>query len=385
MPGRIWEGVMRDGKTPVWLLEWELSLHRRRRVLVAVDTSDSCSEHRPAIQAFFRQLAEVLDAGDCCAVWVLGRPDAAREYGLRRSADRMELPQALLAGLCETRGGTWLGETLRGMKRYAAGSAAAGARDFLMLLSDGEIFDADVLLWGEPSPIGFVRLGERSSDALEVVRKRTVSVCATPAGLKAFLACPAPCARLEPNWTGVRTAAFVESGNLSDGDALSIREGQSHVRVAFVGGAPPSPRVIYTADGAEWTDEECRREGLSREAPPYLRRVLRELAGNAVDWDCGRLAELAAKGASAAFTCGRCKAPSQPGRIFCRRCGGLLLSRDVVPQRELPVHGLVRFRIGSDGGVLPVESPACAEIGDLPFRVIEDEEGTWLVVDLSKV
>src|SRR5438045_9700028 len=92
--GKLWETSLRDG-TPVWLLEWETRRQLPRRVLLAVDTSDSCAQERDLLKAFFRVLADSLEVGDSCALWVVGCCDKVSEELIVRSHDRPELAQKL--------------------------------------------------------------------------------------------------------------------------------------------------------------------------------------------------------------------------------------------------------------------------------------------------
>ena len=82
--GILWKGELEG--IPVALFECELPQPTRRRVLLAVDSTDSCWQSRdgsgcgalhPEIDALLSSLSEVLEPGDGCSLWLFDRTEPA--------------------------------------------------------------------------------------------------------------------------------------------------------------------------------------------------------------------------------------------------------------------------------------------------------------------
>ena len=71
MAGKIWE-VPLSAYGRGWLIECELARHLRRRVLLAVDKSDSTAGAADSLESVTTELARTLDPGDTVALWVMG-------------------------------------------------------------------------------------------------------------------------------------------------------------------------------------------------------------------------------------------------------------------------------------------------------------------------
>jgi len=388
--GKLWSAGLRNG-APVWLLEWTLRQRLPRRVLLAVDTSDSCVPEGERLKALFRVLANILDLGDSCSLWVLGRREKATEAVINHHHDRQRLAQNLAGGLTGVRGGTWLTATLDAMLAEAARSDSA-AESFFLLASDGEVFDAGALAARKLPRLGFVRLGDRDSRQLEVLQAQTTAVTATEPALKSFLIDPLLSVRLQHGWRGERLVEFSDQGEivgeLPKSDPLPIATGRDAVRVAFVGGNEPQPQLLYAAGGKSWSESQVERQNLSPGVTALPHLVIRALQGNEVDWDWERLKLLAADHAKKQeFDCPKCHRTKLLARrkLFCS-CERLLVARDGITRHE--VRALyadpVRFSVRDDGEVSRTPELCQWDTGNDAYDVREAGGQRWLVLNLDK-
>lgn len=393
--GGLWEAGLRDGRTPVWLLEWRLRLQLPRRVLIAVDRSDSCESELGLVRECFRVLGTVLRAGDSCAVWIMGSRDPVwqAEIGI----DSGGLTEAFDACREGVRGGTWLKTTLDAM-RLAEAECPPGQRCLLLIVSDGEVFDVDfeggydfepstgAVRQSDLAGVGFVHLGNRESGPDRYLRQFARLLAPTDNSLRAFLASERPRVELKYTWEGSRAVCFSASGELLEVDPAANGGTGEGLRVAFVGGATPVIRVAYTLGSAVWTDADLPVAPLPDEGFEHLRLVLSRLAGDGLGWDEDRLRTLAA-GAPAEFPCPRvgCKLIGSTAQsLFCR-CRALLVSRDGVRREGLPAayKRSARFEIRPDGSLGPAQ-PHDSVRDTRPFSIEHADSAAWLVLNLFR-
>lgn len=385
----MWQTTLRDSLTPLWLLEWPLERRMRRRVLVAADTSDSCEDQRSALTSLSRMLARVMSDGDSMALWVIGCAEKRAEIVMRRASDRDLLVQTFDRALVKVRGGTWLRPTLDAMAREAAASDARHDACFGLVASDGEIFDVEAM--PDVPTTGFVRLGDRESRQLAIVRQRFTEVAATDTSLGRFLTAPPLAVSLDPGWQGMCARKFSAAGALVDGEPFAVEAGESMLRVAMVGGERPRPVVEYRTSNAAWHEIDCTCAALPPDRPPHLQRVIVALDGGsdplqAVGWSAAALNDLAA---GRPLTCPRCAhAVPEPRRsLYCRRCGALALSDRGLMRSEVLdlIDGRVVVRFPFVGNSVQNSGTACEwETGDDACGVLEREETRWMVVNAIK-
>ena len=381
--GGLWEARLRDGKTPVWLLEWRLRLQLRRRVLIAVDRSDSCDSEVELVRECLRIVGGILNSGDFCAVWIMGSSEPVWEAEIGQ--DR--LAQAFDACRQGTRGGTWLKTSFDAMKLAARG-CPQDERCVLMIVSDGEVFDAEAVKESELSGVGFVRLGGWESDGESYLQQSTRPLTPTDRSLRDFLTNGRPMVQYQAGWQGTRAIRFLASGDLLDGASATIDETEEWLRVAFIGGTMPLIRITYKLGSTVWTDMDLPSGLLPGEGFDHLRRVLSRLSGGGVEWDEDRLRQLAA-GLPVEFPCPHVHCgftgSSIARSLFCH-CRALLVSRDGVRREDLPVNykRSVRFEINQDGTLGPAQ-PHDA-VRDIRSFSIEKLDGRqWLVLNLFKM
>jgi len=384
--GKLWEARLRDAKTPVWLLEWAIQRQARRRVMVAVDTTDSCAEHRARLGEFCRLLANTLEVSDRCSVWILGRAVKAVEMELDRPQQRQHMAYSLAAAIVDERGGTWISETVNAMVKESA-NVNAGENCFLLVVSDGEIFDAESLPSRSEPAVGFVRLGNRTSRQLGVMKSKTTEVSASEPGLKKFLASPPMSVRLKHDWKGDGAAYFSSEGDLLDplppGDLCEVPTDQGMLRVAFVGGTLSSLSLRYSGAVSSWTDDEVARHKLTQESEKHLLKVVRQIQGDSVDWNKDLLRSLVVdQERNPSVRCSGCGHSNLlRSSLFCTVCEALLVSRDGIKRRDLPLLGAVRFPVSNDGAI--GESSHCDwSPGDHAYGVSERDGGRWLALKL---
>jgi hypothetical protein len=385
--GKLWETELRD-HTPVWLLEWDIARQAQRRVLLAVDTTDSCATENEQVKSFFRTLLNALDVGDSCAMWLVGVSQKVFDQKLDHSQRRAEMAQKMAGALHTVRSGTWFKPTVEGMVSEAR-LKATDAHIYFLLVSDGEIFDAEQLLQLMPRSFGLMHLGQRQSSQMSLLSQITEVVTNSDQSLQRFLRGLSLSAKLKHSGSNVRVVQFSAAGELtrelSINDSISLGDEETKVRVAFVGGSRPEPRLEYQALERTWDeiDIECAR--LVRSQMPHLEQVLRLLDGNEVKWDVERL-ELLAKDRNKTQ---KLRCPSCPREMLARKtlfcaCKSLLVSLDGIKQPVVlrVYQGRICFPI-TDGVITAAPYPCDYSTGDHSYH-LEDGESPCLVLDLYK-
>jgi len=388
MAGKIWE-VMETTHGRVWFVECELARRLRRRILLAVDRSDSTSAAVDSFQSAATELARALDPGDTVALWVMGDAVALQEeFQIRNDADRLDLVQVLRT-LKESPRGSWLRETWNAMRVLLA-QPKVGFRDFPVVISDGEVFDAASDLPPLGAPLRWIPLplptlpppqrAERREDFVRVVTE----TMATRTELKKALACPPASARLHLRSSGAsRAVAFDENGTLLSDFGTGELDGLPVPRVMLIGGHLESAYVSYSAGPVTWRDDAFERVQVKWPIEVYLQSALRALTGGALRWDKSRLAALAA-GAKPSFSCPRDAVPSRPGQLSCIQCGSFLLAQDPVELDQ--IHPLRwKFPLMNDGSVGDAVEADAEDNTDLPWTIKCDMRGRWLVLNLGSL
>lgn len=200
------------------VLVWLFQLRLRRRIFVAVDTTDSCKSERKQVEGLLNILVDAMQVDDACSLWVLGQKDKVYEFSMNsdRPLSRRQIAQEMIGSLRSVRTGTWLRETLQAMADVNAGATLPRDQGFFLVASDGEIFDAESVDFGglRETPVGFVQVGERSCSQLEFMRKNSVMVEATPSSLKQFLTHRPLLVKIEDGWKGEHVRRFSPEGDL---------------------------------------------------------------------------------------------------------------------------------------------------------------------------
>ena len=379
MAGKIWE-VPLPAYGRVWLIECELARHLRRRVLLAVDKSDSTAGAADSLESVTTELARTLDPGDTVALWVMGEAAPQREFEIRNESARLDLVQSVRS-LKGSQRGSWLRETWGGIRALAA-QPKPGFRDFPVVISDGEVFDAGADLQALGAPLRWLPLRGGAGDPTEDFVHAVTETAATPEELKKALACPPASARLHVRSSGVsRAVAFDQNGALGLEWAPGELDGVPTQRLMLLGGKLESVYVAYSAGPAAWRDDAFEPVPVKWPAEAHLQAALRALTGVSVRWDKSRLAMLA-DGRATSFECPWDGMVSQPGHLACIRCGSFLLALE--PMELDGIHPLRwKFPLMADGGVGdPLEADG-EDTGDLPWAVTNDAQGRWLVLNLG--
>jgi hypothetical protein len=284
-------------------------------------------------------------------------------------------------------------------------ASVAGATEafyFCLIASDGEVFDAEALPEPGKSRIGFVRLGSRASRQLEVMKQKTeaVSIGETSSNelsLRDFLVCPTLSISLARGWDGKRAVFFSAEGGivkeLSPDDPVPINSSDK-LRVAFVGGGKPDPKILYSAGNLRWEETEVVCSELPLRGEAHLRRILRKLDGDRVDWDEEKLKLLVAdckKTGERKKTELTCPADETHGKhparesLFCW-CGALLVSREDTRREELPMSysDKICFPIRSGNVDIGEVFPCEWNTGNDAYAVHDENGERWLALNLFK-
>jgi hypothetical protein len=281
----------RIGGRVLWLIEEPARARGRRRVLLAVDTSDSCwPAHRASIEAALRSVANGLQAGDECRLWIMGHAEPVVETSLAGDTEgaRVTLCRSLLSAVCDQRGGTWLRETAGAM--IAAAVSGSESIDYLLVITDGEtIFDAEAV----PPPPAVVAAAVHCMDGcgLGGRRDRASGVPAwlrAPEDLSAWLALDRGNVRLDAGVGGATAYRFGEDGQVDPGPVAWPQSVQGrYARYAVLADDLPPLRLITSRGARVWRDALAgdQRDMVAIEAlSPSLRHVARRVWGLQLDW-----------------------------------------------------------------------------------------------------
>ena len=418
--GKLWKTEL--NKSPLWLLEWSLPAIARHCVLLAVDSTDSCGDHdhssdtwqpHPDLRALLQFLARSLNPEDEYLLWLIGQN---KPIILQKTFTRLnqscpgEFATELEQLIKPVRGGTWLKDTLAVMIREAVIHRAEGMLPFLLVATDGEVFDAEAL--GEvilKERVGLVRLGKQESPQLEWLRDHTEKVQPTQDGLKEFLKVPARTISLiVPGRSDSDARFFSKDGELlptATGSPWQIPLDARYLGMAFIGGDQPRPELVYAMGNVT----EVEEKPLPYPVPPYLQNVIDYLRRSDPLWDRTPLRQLAdalrkATEEKREVDVFRCPNPrclyrrvtittaDLENSLFCCSCNALLLASDTQKQDELNTSMRWLCRIEDDesiGNPLKFEeNAALTGVSPKEYRkacqIASDEKGTsWLALDLS--
>jgi hypothetical protein len=336
----FWSTAFSNG-AQAWILEWPVSLRPVRVVMLVLDVSDSMTPVRARTRDLVTTLANQLDLGDRCLVWIAGQSECVADITLRHAVDRRKVVHAF-DDAPKDRRGTWLRETTTAVD--AAARPHAGnprTRLFHLLVSDGEIFDAEALperfyYW---LPIG----------ASEPNRLRHFAVKVTLDEIRERMTCSELDVTL--SWPSEGASAWrLSSDGTIGADSVSqpARPVDGMFRLVFAGASEPALRINYAGAGAEASDAAPASAPLSGRPYGHLEdpRARREF-----DFDHATLAKLVvwANGG-----------PSRAGevRLACAYCHA---THDATRKLECPVSGF--SLLTRDGQRVPK--------GYAPFREVE--------------
>jgi hypothetical protein len=159
-----------------WVCECRVPNQMRRLLLVVVDTSDSMSEYRSDIRRVLTTIADALAPRDRCIVWNGASAEVLADVTVHDSNDRNMIPQVVDAWR-ESEGGTWLLDSVSSaldVSRQHAGTP--DMQPFHLVISDGEVFDAEAIPSGAFS---YIAVGPRNRDRLSP-RMSSVSAMSIP-------------------------------------------------------------------------------------------------------------------------------------------------------------------------------------------------------------
>jgi len=138
----------------VSILEWDSPPPLSRRVHLAVDTSDSCWANPHPANALIRDIAHTLVSGDQCFVWLIGDTSPVLSLEVTHTTNQNDVYTRIKRGLEPgpdqpntwfRNKGTWLMPTLTAMASHCGQNQSLGGKPFLLVATDGEIFDVGEL------------------------------------------------------------------------------------------------------------------------------------------------------------------------------------------------------------------------------------------------
>jgi hypothetical protein len=203
-----------------------------------------------------------------------------------------------------------------------------------------------------------------------------------------------------PGWKGRAVTRFSDAGELEPGPALSVPDDARWLRVAFVGGTPPKPVLIFKQGVEERRVTDFEVRDVDARIPPHLERVLDLLRADCWSWDSDHLRRLASK-----FSAGRdeetnaiaCRHEGCPAHgknvpleqlrrsVFCPSCQNLLLAqRSITRSRLERRRGLLVWQIPLDPTGQPGEPSAARSrtASQDVCRIVDDQDGRQIEIRL---
>ena len=371
------------GGRALWLIEEPVPVRGHRRVLLAVDTSDSCwPAHRAGIEAALRSVSNGIQAHDECCLWVVGCPQPVLTTFLAEDTEaaRTSLCRTLLHGLRPELGGTWLRETAGAMVASAASDGEAV--NYLLVITDGEaIFDAEAV----PAPAATAaaavhHIVRRSRSRLGDDASGVPAWPLAPANLPGWFGLDRGDAQLEVDGGCATAYRFTEDGQV---DPSPVAWPQpvvgSYARYAFLTEALPRLRVVTSRGARAWHEALASDAGRTTSLDalsPSLRNVVKRVWGLQLDWRADVLTLLRGA-ADADIQCPNCGTAHsatdvRAGRsAYCSVCRALVL-----------VHGFARRDDPALAGACVLLVPPSA-----PFRLLDrlgengEQEGLVLLLE----
>ena len=149
MPERWLTELEVSGTGPrAWSLDWDVPAAPVNDLHVIVDTSDSCwPAQRGAIRDRLGKIARSLGRGDRCELWLLDRAEPVARIVLTGEDDAAwrAASESLASHLRPVEGGTWLRWTADAVERAIAATDVSAHIPWVVLLTDGEVFDAEAI------------------------------------------------------------------------------------------------------------------------------------------------------------------------------------------------------------------------------------------------
>lgn len=333
----IWR--TRIGDRTLWLLEERVQVRLRRRVLLAVDTSDSCwPGKQQQIEAAVRAVSYGLQAHDECHMWIMGRETPAIETRLADDSEaaRAALSHRLCSRLVAETGGTWLRETAEAMT--AAARESTETLDYLLVVTDGSIFDAEAVPSAPPGSVAAIYQVPSEAHSSGTRGPSDMSGVSgwpgAPEDLGRWLALDRAEARLEVSG-GHQTGYRFEVDSCVDPVPVvwPQRVVGDFARFAFVSDTLPPLYVVTSRGGRGWRDSVTGEARLSdvEALPRQLRDVAKRVWGLQLDWRVDVFEQLADTAATLTISCPNCRASYaardvRDGRhVFCEMCRALVL------------------------------------------------------------
>jgi hypothetical protein len=389
----------------LWYLECDPPRDTPRRVLLAVDMSDSCLERsRNGVESAIQSLTRVLDAGDRCELWLFGiehrerrpslRPEAVLEVVLAGSsyADREQLGERLRSALRGTEAqlragpvpeafhcGTWFAETAAAMlASLASPSTPPGQSRYLVVLTDGEIWDMEAVpaLTADRLRVGVLRL--KGSEGPAPWPEHELALADLPKFLeKGELRLSFDAGHEGPAYS----PSSVRGDWVPDRGAWPRAvETSDPIRHVFLGERRPNPRFVITRGTTTWetpaepvgaTTWEIPAEPADAAPLKAAREAQLRVQGLQRLWNCELVSEIALEvggpwltprsskpeSSGSRFLCpGGCAAEWTIHRLLADRssrcsCGAILvaLGRALVGDPQLEVGSVLEFPLDAAG------------------------------------
>jgi hypothetical protein len=328
------------GERVLWLLDQQVERRGRRRLLLAVDTSDSCWPSRqPEIQAVIRTITTNLQRQDECRLWILGHSTPVVQAPLEDDTEsaRAALSHRLCGALLGERGGTWLRETADAM--FETSRVQSDAIDYLLLVTDGaDIFDAEGVP-GPPSGVGAAifslpHINGAGGEGGGVTAVPIAGWERAPGDLARWFALVNASVRLEWAASAGVGYRFDNSGYV---DPVPVNWPQplegGFARYTFLADDAPDLRLVTARGERQWTDvlNSAPHDVDDLQAlPRELQGVAKRVRGLQLEWRTDVFEALASARATV-ISCPNCRASYSAvdvrdgKRVFCELCRAFML------------------------------------------------------------
>jgi len=327
----LWRETINES-LPIWYVDCPTlpQCGLRRRVFLVLDTTDSCwPQSRDQVMTWLNRLANMLDTGDSCSLWLLGQDRPVLEDLILEGGNREQWRNTISDALdsVPTRAGSWLRDTIDGIN-ICTGTGEAD-NSYLLLVTDGVIYDAGQVEL--PEYIDPSRILAVSPEGLPATLDGAWKKLHDERTLQDVLYLPSTDIKiLLENEAGSHVYLCGAQNHRRVGDVVDVVDGVpgNRLGLCYMGGQEPRPVLVYSAGGEEGRIEFKWTTINEGHPDPRMHRIAELLAA---PWDLDLLGRISKGDANNIKHCcgyqcdGSVNDLGSAVDAVCPDCGGSLL------------------------------------------------------------